>query len=354
MSRFLDSRFRELEPYVPGEQPAGGYIKLNTNEFPFPPAPGVRRALAALEEETPALYPDPEAGTLIRALAAHYGVASEEVFLGNGSDEVLAFAFMAFCGKDRGVAFPEVSYGFYPVYAALLGIDALRVPLRPDWSIDLEPYAGCGRTVFIANPNAPTGLALPSEAIERLLQSNPGCPVVADEAYVDFGASSSVPLTARYDNLLVVQTFSKSRGLAGARLGYAIGNRELIQDLNTMKFSFNPYSVNRFSMAAGLAALEEGEYYRDRCRQIQAIREETMEALSRLGFEGTPSAANFLFVRHPGVPGRRLYEKLRERGVLVRHFGGAKLQDYLRISVGTPEQMTALTAALEQILEEER
>ena len=252
MSRFLSGRFEALDVYVPGEQPADmEYIKLNTNESPYPPAPGVIAALNQFEISKLNLYPNPDGSRIIKKLAEFYGVEIQNVIIGNGSDELLAFAFLAFCDGGRGAAFPDITYGFYPVYAELYGLPYVQIPLKDDFSIDPADYCDIGKNVVLANPNAPTGIALPLRDIEAIVQSNPGHVVLVDEAYVDFGAESAIPLTHRYENLLVVHTYSKSRSMAGARLAYAIGSAPLIEDLNKMKYSFNPYNVNRLTQIAG-------------------------------------------------------------------------------------------------------
>lgn len=348
MSRYFSKKYAGLVPYTPGEQPQNRkYIKLNTNESPFPPS---EKAVAAACEEAQRLqlYSDPECRTLCRKMAEKFGIAEEEVIFTNGSDDILNFAFMAFC--DSGAVYPDITYGFYPVFAQFNGIDAEEIPLREDFTVNVDDYCGVGRTVFIANPNAPTGIALSRAEIERILLSNPDNVVVVDEAYVDFGAESCVPLIKKYDNLLVVQTFSKSRSMAGARLGFGIGCKALIQDLNTVRFSTNPYNINRMTMAAGVGALEDEAYSRKNCSVIMENREYTRAELERLGFECLPSQANFLFARHPAVSGKKLYEDLKERGILIRHFEKDRIKEFNRITIGTREQMQALIAVLEELL----
>lgn len=351
MSRFLSRRFLGLEEYVPGEQPRDQqYIKLNTNESPYPPSPGVLEAVNAAQVSKLNLYPDPDAAELTAALAAHYGVEPGCVFLSNGSDDILNFCFMAFCGS--GAVFPEVTYGFYQVYAALHGVSWETPPLNPDFSIRPSDYCGVGKTVVLANPNAQTGLALPLSEIERIVRSNPEHVVVIDEAYVDFGAESAVPLTRRYENLLVVQTFSKSRSMAGARLGYAIGQKDLIADLNKLKYATNPYNLNRLTQLAGTAAIRDQAYYAENCRRIQETRARTRQALLDLGFSCTDSRANFLLAASPAIPGAVLYRRLKAAGILVRHFPDPQIERWVRITIGTPEQMGALLAAIRQLLNE--
>lgn len=351
MSRFLSSRLSALEAYTPGEQPQDmAYIKLNTNESPFPPSPGVLAALNGQEAARLNLYPDPAGAGLVERLAQHYGVNPENVFLGNGSDEILSFAFMAFCDGERHVAFPDISYGFYPVYAQLYGIPAQVIPLAEDLSIRAEDYCGLQKNIVIANPNAPTGLCLTRSEIERILRTNPGYVVLVDEAYVDFGGESCAQLINRYDNLLVVQTYSKSRSMAGARLGFALGEKALIEDLNRIKFSINPYNINRLTLVAGEVALEEQDYYDARCKNIMENRTYATKELRRRGFFVTDSRANFLFARHPVLLGRELYSKLKKLGILIRHFNKPRISDYVRITVGTREQMDALLRAIDQLL----
>ena len=350
MSRYLSDKYRPLEAYTPGEQPRDmRYVKLNTNESPYPPAPGVAEA-AAREAARAQLYSDPVCADLRDALAARYGVRRENVFVSNGSDDILNFAFMAFAGRGVPAVFPEISYGFYPVYAALHGIEARPVPLKADFSIDPADYESAGGFIAIANPNAPTGMALTRDEIEDIVKSNPGHVVLIDEAYVDFGAQSCLPLVEKYENLLVVMTFSKSRSLAGARLGFAIAQPELIADLEKIKYSTNPYSVNRMTLAAGVAALERDDYNADNCRRVIATREATVKRLEALGFEVLPSQANFVFARKPGVDGGRLYRELKSRGVLVRHFDNPLISDFLRISIGTDAEMEVLLVKIQEIL----
>lgn len=353
MSRFLSTRFADLTPYTPGEQPRDQqYIKLNTNESPYPPSPRVLAAINSEEVKKLNLYPDPTAAELVKKLAEFYGVEKKNVIVSNGSDDILNFSFMAFCDKDNGAVFPEISYGFYEVFAHLDGIKYKKIPLKNDFSIHAPDYYNANGMVVIANPNAPTGLALSVEQIEGIVKANPDRVVLIDEAYVDFGAQSSVELTKRYDNILVVGTYSKSRSLAGARLGFAIGNEELIADLNTIKFSTNPYDINRLTQAAGIAALEDAKYYRECNKNTAEIREYTKAELKKRGFEMTDSVANFIFVRSQRIKGWDYYFSLKKMGVLVRHFSSDKTKDYVRITIGTREQMDALLAATDKILSE--
>ncbi len=351
MSRFLSEKYKKLVPYTPGEQPQDKkYIKLNTNESPFPPS-SKAVAMAAEEAKKLELYPDPECRALTQKMADALGVKFEEVLMTNGSDEILNFAFMAFCDKETPALFPDITYGFYSVFADLNGVPYTEIPLNEDLTIDIEKYFNAGKTVFLANPNAPTGIALSLAEIEEILKHNPNNVVVVDEAYVDFGNESSVSLIHKYDNLLVTQTFSKSRSMAGARLGFGVGSAELIRDLNTVKFSTNPYNINRMTMAAGIGVLEDEEYTKTNCKEIIAVREYTKTELSRLGFEMTDSTANFVFAKHPSIDGKELYLKLRDAGILVRHFDKERICQYNRITVGTKEQMQALIDATKDILE---
>ena len=352
MSRFFTSRFSKLVPYTPGEQPQDmQYVKLNTNESPFPPSPGVAAAVAR-ECGKVQLYSDPESKLLREKLASVYGVEKDQIIVTNGSDEVLNFAFMAFADDGHPMIFPDITYGFYPVLADLNHIPYREIPLTEDYRIDPENYTGCGGNVVLANPNAPTGIALGLNEIERITAGNPDHVVIIDEAYVDFGGESAVGLVKRYDNLLITGTFSKSRSMAGARLGYGIGDPALIRDLVTLQYSTNPYNVNRMTAAAGIAALEENAYYMANCRRIMETRSCTTQALGDLGFEVLPSCANFIFARHPRADGGELYRKLKGKGILVRHFDKPRIADFLRITIGTMEQMDLLIAAIKEILED--
>ncbi len=351
MSRFLSAKYEGLAPYTPGEQPRDmKYVKLNTNESPFPPSPGVLEA-AAREAQRLNLYSDPECTDLRAAAAAYYGVEPENVLPVNGSDEILYFTFLAYGDGDNAFAFPDVSYGFYPVYAKFCGVPAREIPLTDDLSVDYRDYLGIREHILIANPNAPTGTCLSVDNVEAILRTNPDRLVVIDEAYIDFGGESCVPLVHRYDNLLVVQTFSKSRSLAGARLGFGISNEAMINDLRTVKYSINPYNVNRMTQAAGVAAIADDAYYKQNARQIAATREETAARLTKLGFTVLPSKANFLFAASGKIGGEELYRSLKARGVLVRHFGKERIKDFCRITIGTTEQMGILFDNIKAILD---
>lgn len=351
MSSFLIERLRPLEEYVPGEQPRDKkYIKLNTNESPYPPSPAVISAINSEEATDLRLYSDPTSKDLKTAIAGLYGVGEENVFVSNGSDEVLSFFFMAFCGTDVPVWCPEISYGFYPVFAQLYGTPYNTVPMEDDWSIDYRKFCSVNGNVIIANPNAPTGMPLSLTEIEEILKSNSEHLVCIDEAYVDFGAESALPLLGKYTNLLVVRTYSKSRSMAGARLGYAFGAPDVITDLEKIKYSTNPYNINRLTQKAGQAAVSEQSYYDECCRKIIRDREFTAAELEKIGFILTPSKSNFLFARHPKIDGETLYKKLRDRGILVRHFSLEAVSDYLRITIGTHEECEALVCALKDII----
>lgn len=350
MSKFLSDKYSALTPYTPGEQPQDmKYVKLNTNESPFEPSENVVKAAKEAAGKLN-LYSDPECKNIVKKLAELYGVKAENVIVTNGSDEVLNFAFMAFCDSEKGAAAPDISYGFYPVFAKVNNTPFLEIPLKEDFSIEVSDYFGIGKTIFIANPNAPTGLALTLEEIEQILINNKESVVVIDEAYVDFGAKSAVELVNRYDNLLVTMTFSKSRSLAGGRLGFGIASEEIIKDLNTIRFSTNPYNVNSMTLAAGLATLNENEKAMENCKKIAENREYTKNALKNLGFFVTDSLANFVFAKSDKIGGEELYLKLKSKGILVRHFKLPKIKDFVRITVGTKDQMDFLIKTVEEIL----
>ncbi len=352
MSRFFSGKFDALTPYTPGEQPRiMNLVKLNTNESPFPPSPKAVKA-AAEAAEVLQLYSDPTASVLTAKMAEILGVKPEQVLMTNGSDEILNFAFMAYCDKDTPVAFPDITYGFYPVFAQLYNLDYEEIPLDDDFRIRVSDYLGINKTIFIANPNAPTGIALGLDEIEEIVKSNPDNVVVIDEAYVDFGGESAIKLVDKYDNILVTGTFSKSRSMAGARLGFGVASAEIIQDLNTIKYSTNPYNINRMTMAAGIGALEDEEYTKANCQTVCQNREYTVAELKKLGFVMTDSTANFIFAKHPSVSGEEIYTKLREKSILVRHFTTPRICEYNRITIGTKEQMDKFLNAIREILEE--
>ena len=349
MSRFLDSRYQALEAYTPGEQPRDMvYIKLNTNESPYPPAPSVVAAMDGQQVENLRLYSDPTGLSIKQKLAGLYDLKPENIFVSNGSDDILNFAFMAFACQ-QGAAFADITYGFYPVYAELHGVKADIIPLENDFSLDYQKYCGLNKMIVIANPNAPTGMEIPLWQIEQILKTNPDSVVLIDEAYVDFGGTSCYKLIADYENLLVVRTFSKSRCMAGARLGYAFGNPALIEDLEKLKYSTNPYNVNRLTMLLGCATVDAEPYYREVSQKIQDARAWAVDALEGLGFEVLPSKANFIFARNPAITGADLYKGLRQRGILVRHFTKERIKDFVRITIGTQEQMEKLAAALKEM-----
>ena len=352
MSRFFSEKYIDLEPYVPGELPKNKReIKLNTNENPYPPLQEVTDAVAE-ESRKLNLYSDPDSLELRRALADNLEVPEDHLIVTNGSDEILNFAFMAFCDDHIPAVFPDVTYGFYPVFAQINQLPYREIPLKDDLTIDINKFFQVAGTLFIANPNAPTGIALKKSEIEQILQNNTYNVVVVDEAYVDFGAESCLPLVEAYDNLLVTRTFSKSRSLAGARLGVGIAQPELIADLNAVRNSTNPYNVNRLTAAAGIACLKHDDYNMENCRKIIETRSWSERALKDLGFEMTTSRTNFLFARHPDISGDELYKRLKDRGILIRHFNRQRICDYNRITIGTPEQMEKLVEAIKEILEE--
>ena len=353
MSKYFSSKFASLEPYVPGEQPQDmSYVKLNTNESPFDPpkevVPVIRDAARNIR-----LYSDPESAELRQAIADYYGLEPENVMATNGSDEALNYAFMAFCDEEHPIVFPEITYGFYPVIATLNNIPFETISLREDYTIDSREYEGINKNICIANPNAPTGIAMALEEIEQIVRTNPDNIIIIDEAYVDFGARSAVPLLYRYDNLLVTQTFSKSRSLAGGRLGFILGAKDLIADMNTLRNASNPYNINRMTAKAGIVTLRENTYFKNSCQAIQFNRRYTSRALEALGFEILPSSANFLFIRSERIGGEELYLRLKEKGVLIRHFSDPKISDWNRVTIGTKVQMDKFLAKVEEIFVEQ-
>jgi histidinol-phosphate aminotransferase len=346
MSRFWSPVVHGLSPYTPGEQPKqDGIVKLNTNENPYSPSPCVLAAIASATDRL-RLYPDPRASALREAIALYTGVAPEEVFVGNGSDEVLAHTFQALLKHDAPLLFPDITYSFYPVYCGLYGIRHEEVPLDAAMRVQIADYRRPCSAILLPNPNAPTGIALPRQAIEALAAEHPDQLVVVDEAYVDFGADSAVPLVARHDNLLVIQTLSKSRALAGLRVGFAVGQRPLIEALERVKDSFNSYPLGCLSIAGAVAAIKDDAWFQETRQRIMASRQSLAGALSELGFEVLPSMANFVFARHRSHSGADLAARLRERGVLVRHFRKTRIEDFLRITVGTEEQCSRLIELL--------
>ncbi len=351
MSKFWSPVVATLKPYVAGEQPRiADLVKLNTNENPYGPSPRAIAAMQAAVSDSLKLYPDPSALGLRQAIARTYGVEAEEVFVGNGSDEVLAHAFVALLKHEKPLLYPDITYSFYPTYCGLFGIEAIEVPLKDDYTIDIADYRRACGAIILPNPNAPTGIGLPLAVIERLVAEHPDRPVVIDEAYIDFGGESAVPLTRKYDNLLVVHTLSKSRSLAGLRVGYAIGQRPLIDALERVKDSFNSYPLDRVAQAGATAAIEDVAWFDETRTRVMATRERVTGALRQRGFEVLPSQANFVFARHPAHSGADIAKGLRERAVLVRHFAKPRIADFLRITIGTPEECDRLVAALEEIV----
>lgn len=351
MSQFLNACYAGLEAYTPGEQPRDmQYIKLNTNESPYPPAPAVCEALDTATIESLRLYSDPTCLSLKDKLSGLYGVRPQNIFLTNGSDDALNFAFMAF--GEKGAAFADITYGFYSVFADLYGIESTVIPLKDDFSLDYSDYCGLNKLIVIANPNAPTGLDIPLCQIEEILKTNPNNVVVIDEAYVDFGGDSALPLIGKYDNLLVVRTYSKSRCMAGARLGYAFGSEAIITDLEKLRYSTNPYNVNSLTLRLGEATVDANDYFMSKCAQIIETREYVAAELKKLGFAVLPSKTNFVFAKSPTVEGMALYTALRKNGILIRHFNKDRIRDYIRITIGTKEQMETFISVITQIEQE--
>jgi histidinol-phosphate aminotransferase len=352
MSKFWSDIVHKLTPYVPGEQPKlTNLVKLNTNENPYGPSPKVIEALKAEAADSLRLYPDPNSDALKAAIAQAYHLNPNQVFVGNGSDEVLAHVFQALLKHSKPLLFPDITYSFYPVYCGLYGIDYQTIPLAADFSINIDDYNQPNGGIILPNPNAPTGIPLPLVKIEQLLQSNPESVVVIDEAYVDFGTESAVGLIKQYPNLLVTHTLSKARSLAGLRVGYAMGSPELIEALIRVKDSFNSYPIDRFASAGAIAAIQDAEYFEKTCGQVVATREALVSDLLKLGFEVLPSGANFIFAKHPAWAGAELTAKLRERNIIVRHFKSPeRISPYLRITIGTDTQSNLLINALSEIL----
>ncbi|MCI8762164.1 MAG: histidinol-phosphate transaminase [Oscillospiraceae bacterium] len=350
MNRYWSKRIQDIVPYTPGEQPKDQrFIKLNTNECPYPPSPKAVEAIREAAGDSLRLYPDPECVDLRAAIAQREGLEISQVFCGNGSDEILAFAFQAFFDSEREVVFPRITYSFYPVYTSFFGLRRREVPMEPDFSSPIDLLCGNNGGVVLANPNAPTGLAVGLDTVEKLLAANPDVVVIVDEAYVDFGADSAAGLVGRYPNLLVVQTTSKSRALAGLRVGWAMGDAGLIDGLRCVRDSINSYTVDRLAQAGAAAAIRDEGYFQSIRRRVMDTREWTERTLREKGFTVLPSQANFLFVSHPGRTGKELLDGLRRRGVLVRWWPIPEIEDWLRISIGTEEEMAALSAALEEL-----
>mgnify|MGYP003571364354 CR=1 FL=1 len=352
MSKYFSEKYASLTPYTPGEQPKDKkYVKLNTNESPFAPTPKAQE-YAALATKELNLYPDPDCSILREKMASLYGVDKDEVVIVNGSDEILNFAFMSYCDDKNPAAFADITYGFYKVFAQINNIPYIEIPLNENYEINVDDYIGINKTIFIANPNAPTGICLPLSDIEKIVSSNPNNVVIVDEAYIDFGGDSAVKLIKKYDNLLVTQTFSKSRSMAGARLGMGFANKKIIQDINTIRYSTNPYNVNRMTMMAGIGTIEDNEIVINNCNQIIKNREFLTSELKMLGFNVLDSKANFVFASHDKCNGKYLYKKLKEKGVLVRYFDKDRLRDYVRITIGSIEQIEILIKKIKEIFEE--
>ena len=349
--RLWEDKIRKVVPYVPGEQPNEvDMVKLNTNENPYPPAPGVQEVLRNMDAEKMRLYPDPTVGALVEALAQNFGLKKEQVFVGVGSDDVLAMAFMTFFNSDKPILFPDITYSFYDVWADLLRIPYECQPLDENFRIVKEDYYKENGGIIFPNPNAPTGVELAKDAIEDILRHNPDKIVIVDEAYVDFANASALPLIEKYDNLLVVQTFSKSRSMAGMRIGYAMGNEQLIKYLNDVKYSFNSYTMNRTSIEMGIASVADKAYFKDAVEKIKATRAWTAKELKRLGFTFQDSKANFIFVSHESVPAKEIFQALRQAHIYVRYFNKPRIDNHLRITIGTQEEMEKLIVFLEKYL----
>ena len=346
-----EENVRKVVPYTPGEQPKiQNIIKLNTNENPYPPAPAVAEAIKNMDVDRFKKYPDPSCSVLVDAIADFYNVSSDKVFVGVGSDDVLAMAFLTFFNSDKPVLFPDITYSFYDVWANLYRIPFKQIPLNEDFTITKEDYFGENGGVVIANPNAPTGVELPLKDIEEILQKNRDVVVIVDEAYIDFGGESALPLIDKYDNLLVVQTFSKSRSMAGMRIGYAFGNEKLIKFLSDVKYSFNSYTMNTPTLELGALAISNRDYFDKTRNMVIGTRERVKKELKELGFEFADSKTNFIFAKHPKKSGKEIFANLRSRGIIVRRFDLPRIDEYLRISIGTDEEMDTLIRALKEII----
>lgn len=346
-----ENNIRKVVPYTPGEQPKiSNIIKLNTNECPYSPAPAVKKALDEFDYDSLRLYPDPNCSILIKALSDYYKVPQDQIFVGVGSDDVISMAFLTFFNSEKPILFPDITYSFYDVWADLYRIPYKKMPLDNDFRIIKEDYFKENGGIIFPNPNAPTGILENIDMVEDIVKNNPDVVVIVDEAYIDFGGESALPLIDKYDNLLVVQTFSKSRAMAGMRIGFAFGSKKLIGYLNDAKFSFNSYTMNRPSLELGAAALSDDAYFKDVCSKIVVTREKTKVRLKELGFEFTDSSSNFIFAKHESKPGKEIFDELRKRGIIVRRFDAPRISEYLRISIGTDEEMDKLVAALKEIL----
>ena len=350
MNKFWNEKVKNIKPYVPGEQPKDKkYIKLNTNESPYPPAPGVKKAISESDAGDLRLYPDPDVSELKKEIAAYYNLNEDQIFVGNGSDEVLAFSYMAFFNKNDNIYYSDITYSFYTVYSDLFDLNENLITLKKNYEINIKDYKNLDGGIIIANPNAPTSIGLKLNDIEDIIKNNINNIVIIDEAYIDFGGESAYSLINRYDNLLVIQTFSKSRSLAGMRLGFALGNKELIDGLKRIKFSFNSYTINRMSIVSGIEAIKDKKYFEEMSKKIITTREKTAVELKKIGFEVLDSKANFLFIRHKNVPGSDLYQKLREEGVLVRYFNKKNIDDFIRVTIGTDNDMDIFIKKIKKI-----
>ena len=357
MSKFWNDKIKEIEPYVPGEQPKDKkYIKLNTNENPYSPSEKVIEKIKSMNLEDLKLYPDPDVSELRKVIAEYFSkkiderITKEQIFVGNGSDEVLALIFMTFFNKGDKVYYPDITYSFYPVYADLFDLKEVRIPLNENFEIEIDKYFGVDGHIIITNPNAPTSIALKLEEVEEIVKKNPNQLVVVDEAYIDFGAESAVKLVNKYDNVLVVQTFSKSRSFAGMRLGYAIGSGNIIEGLNRLKFSFNSYTIDRISIEAGIESFKDDDYFVKINAKIIETREKTVKKLKELEFKVLNSSANFIFISHNKVFAGDLYKQLKDNGILVRYFAKDRIDNYLRVTIGTDEEMEIFIEKLEKLL----
>ena len=351
MSKFWNDKIKSISPYVPGEQPKDKkYIKLNTNENPYPPSPNVINKIKSMNLDNMRLYPDPDVTLLKDRIASYYNLKRNQVFVGNGSDEILAFIFMTFFNKSDNIYYPDITYSFYPVYSDLFGLNEIAIPLNKYFEINIEDYFRLNGHIIITNPNAPTSIALTLKEVEKIIINNPNNLIIVDEAYVDFGAESSVSLIDKYDNLLVVQTFSKSRSYAGMRLGYALGNKNIIEGLERLKFSFNSYTINRISIESAIESFDDDEYFQNCRNKIIETRRYTTSELLKLGFNVLDSKSNFLFISHSNVSAKILYQKLRDNGILVRYFDKPKIDNFLRVTIGTDEEMKEFIKCLKKIL----
>lgn len=351
MSKFLSDKANSVIPYVQGEQPKDKkYIKLNTNESPYPPSQNVKKVIIESNFDDLRLYPDPDISDLKNEIAKKYKIKAENIFIGNGSDEILAFSFMAFFNKGDKIYYPNITYSFYSVYSDLFDLDEKQIPLKEDFSIDVNNYKNLDSGIIIANPNAPTGILLKLNDIEDIIKTNSNNIIIIDEAYIDFGGKSAIKFIKKYDNLLVIQTFSKSRSLAGMRLGFAFGNKELIKGLKNIKFSFNSYTINRLSILAGIEAFKDEEHFKKSVSKIINTREKIKEELKKLGFKVLDSKSNFLFMSHKKVFAEDIYLKLKSNGILVRYFKQDIINNFIRVTIGTDEEMIILINALEKIV----